>query len=349
MMSIGTPATMTDPAITPASNLPPAAARRNPMLDASRLIAALAILMMHTLESAHFPRQGEVGRFATPFFIVAAIYLLTVSMRRNWDRPFLPYAWQRFIRLYVPFLGWGVLSGLAMLLKHRFVSGSPIAPLGWSDLLTGRSFQLWFLPFLFLVCLVMFWVCRWVAPATQPVKTAVAAGAIVLGLTAPYVPMPFSNELARTSYAYFTGLSWESLSPVLFGLALALLPPRWVPTSAWQAVIGLAFTIASMCFVVKYGRNLLLESLAGTAFMIFALANWRSPVVVALARFPFLIYGIYLSQGIVLETVQTALGRAHVSPSLMFEVAVFFLTACLCILLCFGLNKSSITRWLLGS
>jgi hypothetical protein len=331
----------------PGHRAPQSIKDRNPMLDASRLIAALAILQMHTFESAHLPKLGEAGRLGVPFFTVAAVFLLVGSLRKKPDRPFMTYLLQRFYRLYVPFLGWAAISESAMFLKHKYVSRSPQPPFSPGDLLTGRSFQLWFLPFIFFVGIAVFPICRWAVQRTRSTQWIIAVLAIFFGLAVAYLPMPFEKAAAASSASYFFSLSWNAVSPVFLGFAMGLILPS--PTRPdWQAIAGLVFTVAAMAYVLAFGRNILIESLAGISFMFFALAAWKNPAISLIAKYPFLVYGIYLAQGVVLEAMQTAMTRAHLRPTIPLELAVFAVSAAICIASSFVLNRFASTRWLLG-
>jgi len=330
----------TTPAVLPAV--------RNPMIDACRMVAAIAILWMHSWEAGHIGQPGEIGRFAVPFFTVAAIYLLTASMLRNRNRPFGPYLASRFNRLYIPFLAWSVLGLAAMWIKHRFIAHTAMESINPAMLLLGTSFQLWYLPFLFLTCIALFLLSK-ATTSLRPAPRALTA-IVALAIGCAFSLMPRIIPLIGNGPAglrMFLAFSWDAVPSALCGYGLAiLLHGRKIGEA--PAFLGLVITIACMAIVTLHGRINFLETVSGVTFMIFALLDRHGPLAAGLAKYPFLIYGTYLCQGVVLEAVQTLAYRAHFKSSPPLQATVFTITAVLCIALCFALNRSKATRWMLG-
>ena len=57
---------------------------RLPVLDAMRLVAAAAIVWLHTVSAAPLaPSVDPLTRFAVPFFTASAVFLLMENVRRE--------------------------------------------------------------------------------------------------------------------------------------------------------------------------------------------------------------------------------------------------------------------------
>src|SRR5262245_5376228 len=87
-------------------------------LDAARLVAAIAIVWLHTPESPPLAHLSVLSSFAVPFFVFTAVLLNLQSLRRNPDRPLGAYVVSRFNRIYVPFFVWSLLYFAFRDLKH---------------------------------------------------------------------------------------------------------------------------------------------------------------------------------------------------------------------------------------
>src|SRR5689334_24487348 len=72
---------------------------RLPVLDVMRLLAAVAIVWLHTVTSPRLgPSVDPLTRFAVPFFTAGAVFLLMESVRRDPRRKWLSYAASRLRR-----------------------------------------------------------------------------------------------------------------------------------------------------------------------------------------------------------------------------------------------------------
>jgi surface polysaccharide O-acyltransferase-like enzyme len=322
---------------------------RNARLDACRIAASLAILWMHTCQSGHLEKVGEVGRVGVPFFTMAAMYLLTTSLIRRPDRSYIAYAESRFVHLYVPFLAWGLIGMAAMCLKHRFLSHQTTAPLVFSDLLNGRSFQLWYLPFLVLASLVMFPICRVAARQSRVGQYWIAAALFLIGCANAHGSgfLLHDNGAGISQYAYFFALSWDTMPSAFWGVALGLLI-RDKPVPRILGWLGLALSIACALLIGFHGRSPILESAGGAGLVCFALTGSAGRFSRYLSGYAFLAYGIYLAQGVVLETIQATLARIGAPAKLPTELGVFFVTGIICVGISLALERSKWTRWMLG-
>jgi fucose 4-O-acetylase-like acetyltransferase len=131
-----------------------AQSRRNPTLDAARVLAAMGLVWIHTTQSS-LSRFHILGRFGTSFFILAAIFFIFHPLGSSPRLSYGAYALKRFRRLYIPFAAWSLIYLLARDLK-RILIHEPAVTLHWSRLFAGTSMQFWFLPFIFIACLICF-------------------------------------------------------------------------------------------------------------------------------------------------------------------------------------------------
>ena len=83
--------------------------RRLELFDAARLAAAIGIVWLHTPRSVQLAHWSLLGRFAVPFFSAAAVFFVIDGLRRQPHRSVRQYAFNRFQRIYVPFLAWSVI------------------------------------------------------------------------------------------------------------------------------------------------------------------------------------------------------------------------------------------------
>src|SRR5258706_4413077 len=127
---------------------------RNPSLDAARVFAALGLVWVHATQSS-LSRFHVLGRFGTSFFILAAVFFLFHPLGSSPRPTFGAYALKRFRRLYIPFAAWSLIYLLVRDVK-RLLIHEPAVTLYWSRLVAGTSMQFWFLPFIFIACLICF-------------------------------------------------------------------------------------------------------------------------------------------------------------------------------------------------
>src|SRR5262245_31367016 len=123
-------------------------------LDAARLVALIAIIFIHTVESPELRRVSLIGTFGVPFYLFAALYFQARSFRRNPHRPFHRYVADRIYRLYLPFLAWSAIYLVARDLKHLFIVRDGAVHASVPELWIGTAHHLWFLPLLLVVTIM---------------------------------------------------------------------------------------------------------------------------------------------------------------------------------------------------
>lgn len=324
-------------------------------LDLCRLLAAAAICWLHTWESQLRPRPGELGRFAVPFFVVTAICLMCRSAPTS-RRSFKSYVWNRFRRIYVPFLAWSVIYLFVTDLKHRFITHEPPFPVALNQLLVGTAAQLWFLPFLFIANVIFYLPCKslFQRPSLLPLTGLFAAAIAVAICLLPY-PARFESYMAvlgqsithtDLSKSYFISFSWGAVPSVFFGIALAALL-HFFQISKVGFLAAVAVPLC-MFWVYDNGRNILLENVAGLALAIAAFVPLRSAWARPLARLGPLAYGIYLSHYLIPEGIRAFTVKHHIpnlTPYVLVECAAVIV---LSIVMSVLLARYKATRWLTG-
>ena len=123
----------------------------NPAIDLLRILAILAVLLIHTstkvLELTHFDFVGhpfsffinQVTRFAVPVFFLISAFLLELNYPQKFN--YFTYLKERFLRLFLPYLFWSLIY------FYFIYPGGNNFPL--SLLSGGASYQLYFIPSLF--------------------------------------------------------------------------------------------------------------------------------------------------------------------------------------------------------
>ncbi len=134
-----------------------AADDRNDWVDAARLVAALAVVVIHCA-----PRTGAaevVGAFAlsfaVPFFLLTSLFYAVGDVRRGSPDVFL----RRWPRLWKPYIAWSLIY-LALRIVNGWTSGAQGVAGNWRTavdvaLLGGAAVHLYFLPLLMLGLLMV--------------------------------------------------------------------------------------------------------------------------------------------------------------------------------------------------
>src|SRR5215471_17145409 len=102
------------PLVVPMPQQAATSSSRLAWFDFARLMAAYAIVWLHTPRSVELTPWSVLGRFAVPFFAAGSVFFVIEGLRRQSRRNGWDYAANRFRRIYVPFLGW---SGIYLVLK----------------------------------------------------------------------------------------------------------------------------------------------------------------------------------------------------------------------------------------
>lgn len=303
----------------------PSPRERVPLVELARVVAAIAIIWIHAVESPELDRTTAMSRFAVPFFVITSLVFLGESLRRRPDQRWSEYARRRFMRLYVPFLVWSVIYILARAVKHLFVHDTSPLLIRPNLLWAGVTEQLWFLPFLLVVLVIAFPLMRLATRSNLAWLVAIIGVAICFG--ALIIPTP--SFVLDGPTTFFVATAMVAVPSAGIGLTIAaIFPPikRFAQNSI-VALISAAVWIGTLVALLIHGRNTLLETFSGLFLLVACLA----PISGA-KRFDRLgpyAFGIYLCHVLWIEFIQAIGHRAgvHVSPA--FDLAVGILATVL--------------------
>jgi surface polysaccharide O-acyltransferase-like enzyme len=320
--------------------------RHYPRLDAARVLAAYAVIWIHTPRSEELLPSVALGRFAVPFFVAASVLLLLQSHQRNAERAYWPFAAQRWHRLGWPFVAWSLLYLALKLIKKVVSPNQPNDFPGWEAFVVGTAYHLWFLPFLLAINLVVEALAR--CQQSEWTRKLSTAAAIMLGFVvcagSPPVTAPAWEPLQ---------FMWLALPSVCWAFAWGINRHH---RAADHSGRQLSQTMAIMVFIAStaalwtFGRSALLETLAGLSFLVLALQPYPlAPKIESLlTRFAPLAYGVYLSHLMILKIAESVADRWQLSASPPFDLVMFSLAAFGSTTLAWLLHQSRRTRWLLG-
>ncbi len=311
-------------------------------LDAARFLAAIAIIWQHTPESQQLKPFGSLGAFAVPFFIAVSILMTAESVRRKPDRGFAPYALARFKRIYIPFLIWTAIYLVIRNLKHKLLTHEPVVWFSPGMLIGGSAHHLWFLPFLFIVSLIVFAIAR-VMNGRSTIEWLVFAIAIVAGTIVAFMPEDlFANR-------YLLDRAWAATPAVLWGIALAGIY-RHIPRPVWRSptipIVGVILLLACLAPMVMKWHSHLTENLAGIGLMLIALYDWPTKYSGGLSRFGALAYGIYLSHVMFIEGMQAVAARGGIHQAWWLDLVIFALATIGAILFTKVISRFPLNHWL---
>lgn len=326
----------------PRRQAPKSADERLVALDAARFLAAIAIIWQHTPESPQLKPYSSLAAFAVPFFIAASILMTVESVRRKPDRPFAGYVIARFTRVYVPFLIWTAIYLLIRNLKHAALSGQPRVPISAGILIGGSAHHLWFLPFVFVVSLIVFALAKVMREHTA-VEWLTFAIALVGGTIVALMP----DDLFRDQYVL--DRAWAATPAVLWGIALAAIYRR-IPRRVWQSavtpIIGAIVLLACLPLMVIHWHSHLTENLAGMGVVVIALHEWRAIVVQRLAGLASLAYGVYLSHVMFIEGMQAVAARVGLSQLWWLDLLVFAFATIAALFFTRAVSRWRLGRWI---
>jgi surface polysaccharide O-acyltransferase-like enzyme len=312
-------------------------------LDFARLIAAYAIVWLHTPRSAQLIPWNVLGRFAVPFFTAGAVFFVIDGLRRK-SQSLGEYTINRFRRIYLPFLAWSVIYLLVKLVKKSALPDEANDFPGIEVLWAGTFWHLWFMPFILLVTLGTFVLCRPVVGHAQ-LEWAVCVASLVIGAVIACAEPPAWVAQDTT----FCSMAWNALPGAFWGLSMALAYPgrlKLVVDSRITSIIAGCVFLALMAYLCQFGRNMLVENLAGMMFLIAALRPKAPQWVEPLAKFGVVAFGIYLAHPLLIKTCEAVATKLHWPISWPLDVTIFAIAAVGSTWLAWELARHRRTRWL---
>jgi peptidoglycan/LPS O-acetylase OafA/YrhL len=325
--------------------------KRLATFDLARAVAAASIIWLHTPESDDLRWTGDFGRFAVPFFTMAAILFVFTKFEQTRDLGIGAFTLGRLQRLYVPFIAWSGIYLLLRNLKHLFLSSQPyVAPAGWM-LWVGSAHHLWFVPFILVVSIFAYGMADLVARRDR-LRTPLAIVAVVVGLAVGSLPAPEClNRPTETNLLLWP--SWRAASAVFWGLSFALLRSRRLsgaprhPRSA--LALGPILALAGCAYTALVGRPVpLAESIAGAGWLLFALTPVESPTVKRWSFLGQLSYPVYLVHIAFVEGIQAVARGLGIRVSPVADVSTFVLALVGSVVAARTLTNTPRLRWLTG-
>lgn len=323
---------------------PPASTRKQPrrvMFDCLRLLAAVAIVWLHTPRSQELAGTGVVGRFAVPFFVFATIFFIWQGLVDKPGQKLRPYIRSRFVRIYLPFLAWSVVYLAFKAAKSMALPNQPNDFPGIEFLWSGSFYHLWFLPFIFVVSLVVFALGKQIVERPT-VEVATAILCLAAGEGVALAPSPLGGQFE---------LAWNALPAVFWGITLAVAYHRggaqWMQSRA-ATVLGLFVALCSIVWLCYQGRNSLAENLAGAGCTLVALAPESMAWLQRVGALGPLAYGIYLSHLLFIKSAEAVLNKLGIAATPLVDVGVFLLAVVGSTALAWALSRWKLTRWLVA-
>jgi len=287
-----------------------------------RFFAAFGIVWFHA-ENASWKIVGYAG---LPIFVIVFCALIVIHFQQS---RFLDYAKKRSVRLLIPWIFWSIVFA-AMKVGRCFLGGThSLGTPTWNEFLVGGNIHLWFLPFAFMLSLVLYWMCKLALSSNKTVNVIAASSFLVI--ISLYTSGSFSKYIALSP----PFAQWSfAVSCLPLGFCLGYIYRTMIDISKYLAY-GILYTmVVAVCLhihylwdntlLIPYGLGLLLTILA----LIIPLPYENS------GRFlGSLTYGIYLIHPLVMFAVNRV---PFLQTPLLTILATFFISA----LIVYGLRQT---------
>lgn len=232
---------------------------RNASFDYARLMAVIGIIWFHT----HAP-YGDIGYSGLSYFLMLLVFLAIPQINhlrpaRHRAPAFLRYATARGKRLLVPWLAACLLYG-ALKLAEVSRGASWAEEFDTTMWLTGTALHLWFLPFAFAICLMLWPLGRWADRLTRAVRLHLCMLFMCLALMALAVWQTATLQAPVAQWVYalpavFLGVSFVlSGATVLRMTAVAALFFCMALSANWTTgllQLGVATCVLITCHMIK--------------------------------------------------------------------------------------------------
>ena len=289
-------------------------------IDILKVLAAIAVVYLHTVGQTGLAWTSPPTRFAVPFFAASAAYFAFRSAIKRVELNTAVYVRSRISRIYIPFLIWTAVY-LLVRVTWSMSRQLPLPEAGVDLLWTGSTHHLWFLPFILVVTVVAFIVAR-----SLRSRRSLLAGACVFALGGAihcyfviYIKQPMDHTVALSSH---------NVPVVLWTFALLCLAEAGIGERLPVRTIGRfappAFLIA-LILLALLGRNVLLENLSGLIALGAGLSLKTSDRISALKTIAGFAYGVYLCHILFVEGGQDVARLAGLGRGAFVTTCVFVL------------------------
>lgn len=258
-----------------------------------RFLAAFGIVWFHAQNAP----WRDVGYAGLPVFIVVFCTLIVIHFN---EISFSAFLKKRSFRLLLPWLFWSGVFIIAKLGQYYISGKQSLDFLSPSALLIGGNIHLWFLPFAFLLSLILYWLCKLVA-GDNPNLVLVAGTSIVLIVISFYAAASIS---IRTSLPP-PFAQWLFAFPCLpLGFYLGYLFPKvsLQKRNIYYAAIFVIVLFICMNLSWIWGSTLLVPYGIGLLLTIIALTI-KFPYQRAARQLGALTYGIYLIHPLIMFVI----------------------------------------------
>lgn len=327
-----------------AVSTPLSGASHRALVDAMRAVAIYGIVWLHAVRSETLEGAKALGRFAVPFFVLAAAFFVFEGIRRQPQRSFGEYVRSRVRRLYVPFLAW---SGIYLAFKLAKAAVLPeqanLFP-GWDILWAGGFYHLWFIPFILAVSVLGFVIAK--ATWGQPIlEGLVGVAAVVEGILLALMPSASGGFWAGPYGSLVAGALPAACWAVALGI-LARYPAIRCLEHTPARALGLTLAVACTLWTWHAGSSRIAENLAGLGVMIIALGSASGVWVAHLAKLGPLAYGIYFGHLLAIKSFEAVATKVGWGISWPLDLVIFAGSALLSTLAAWALSQWRWTRWL---
>lgn len=319
--------------------------QRDRAFDVLRLVAALAVIVVHSPGLDHVPNWSLPLRFAVPCFCCMAVHFAAVQYGKGRPPASLhEYFDDRFERIYRPFVTWSLLYAVVQLVAYwvGLADGEP--DLGPKLFLLGGAAHLWFIPFILVAGVLTYAIMP--AVSAHPAACALVASMIVAVLCAWQLSIPVRPEdlsipeqfMARST-AIFAGIAVAAL---VLGLRLGR------PARRWVAMAGIAsFLVGSWLAVAAGGSRVMWGVALGVAAYCACLGGWRGRWTEAVGALGPYAFGVYFAHYMFVEGYEDI---ARKVLGLRIDAATNALLVVLSVIsavsLVWLLSRSTLTRFL---
>lgn len=266
-----------------------------------RVLAAFGIVVFHA-----YDRQPglirSVGYFGLPAFLSIFSALL---INQPAAASFSSYVQKRAKRLLLPWLFWSCVYWLTALTKTHLIHKPDSLGFSLCTILTGTSIHLWYLPYAFLVSLVLygfvFFQTHWRHLFQVVCGTAFLLSLVLssYGLKHGSLPVPFPQWLFGTPAVFYGLLVMSVYQKASFRTRLAVGLALILATELFLAVL---YRVGFSGLLISYG---IACPLTGAAFWA---AGARTPAAAAALKGGDLTYGVYLIHPLLLSAFRFVLG-----------------------------------------
>jgi len=303
-----------------------------PGLDYLRVIAAFAVVWIHTADTNPFLDDGKMWtKFAVPSFVVMTFLLMFRSLDMR-PASFRGFVSKRFVRLMVPFYAWAcVYTGARVVKCVALPENFDLDPV-YVLLLGGGCYHLWFLSAVFYLSVIFYTLYVLQISRTSRTANAVIYGTLFLLIAIPYLRISaFVGEPGDPGFVYRNYAVHFFYRPVFWACAAVAI---WNAlniekvfaflsrSSIWLIVGGLIAYAVGVCNDIE-----LLWTIAVVGFFVGILLIPDHSVPRVIKAISARSLGIYVVHVLFVEGLQAGATLTHVGVSSVHATLLVMLAA----------------------